>query len=249
MARPSLCAVHQPNFFPRLSTLAKLYTANTWVVLDDVQFAQRDYQHRARLATMHDINQQQWLSLSVHRSAGRATRLDQVRVVDRTRGRRRVELLLQQHYGRSPHWPAFRRELQAVLDLITATDRLIDITEASTLTLLKLVGWGGTVLRASRLGPVRSGRSPRLADLVAASGSEVYLCGTGGRRYLDVAPFAAGGIPVRWFAPQWSSEQEQAAARLSAVRAILTSGQEHVRGALEATRSLVPEPMPGCAKA
>ena len=34
-----LCAIHQPNFFPRLSTLAKLYTADIWIVLDDVQFA------------------------------------------------------------------------------------------------------------------------------------------------------------------------------------------------------------------
>jgi hypothetical protein len=34
-----LCAIHQPNFFPRLSTLAKLFTADIWVILDDVQFA------------------------------------------------------------------------------------------------------------------------------------------------------------------------------------------------------------------
>ncbi|MCX5265887.1 WbqC family protein [Streptomyces sp. NBC_00199] len=42
-----LCAIHQPNPFPRLSTLAKLYAADRWIVLDDVQFARRDYQHRA----------------------------------------------------------------------------------------------------------------------------------------------------------------------------------------------------------
>jgi hypothetical protein len=44
------CAIHQPNFFPRLSTIAKLYTADAWIILDDVQFARRDYQHRCRLA-------------------------------------------------------------------------------------------------------------------------------------------------------------------------------------------------------
>jgi hypothetical protein len=45
-----LCAIHQPNFLPRLSTLAKLYAADTWVILDDVQFTRRDYQHRCYLA-------------------------------------------------------------------------------------------------------------------------------------------------------------------------------------------------------
>jgi len=43
------CAIHQPNFFPRLSTLAKLYAADVWVILDDVQFSRRDYQHRCYL--------------------------------------------------------------------------------------------------------------------------------------------------------------------------------------------------------
>jgi hypothetical protein len=41
MDKPSLCAIYQPNFFPRLSALAKLYVAGTCVILDDVQFAAR----------------------------------------------------------------------------------------------------------------------------------------------------------------------------------------------------------------
>ncbi|MCQ8769774.1 WbqC family protein [Streptomyces telluris] len=45
-----LCAILQPNFFPRLSTLATLFAADYWIVLDDVQFTRRDYQHRTRLA-------------------------------------------------------------------------------------------------------------------------------------------------------------------------------------------------------
>lgn len=44
-----LCAIHQPNFFLRLSTLAKVYTADIWIILDNVQFTRRDYQHRCYL--------------------------------------------------------------------------------------------------------------------------------------------------------------------------------------------------------
>ncbi|MGW7024804.1 WbqC family protein [Streptomyces decoyicus] len=43
-----LCAIHQPNLFPRLSMLAKLFAADCWIVLDDVRFTRRDYQHRTR---------------------------------------------------------------------------------------------------------------------------------------------------------------------------------------------------------
>ena len=49
-----LCAIHQPNLLPRLTTLAKLFAADRWIVLDDVQFSRRDYQHRARLASRDD---------------------------------------------------------------------------------------------------------------------------------------------------------------------------------------------------
>jgi hypothetical protein len=41
-----VCAIHQPNLFPRLATLAKLFSPDCWIVLDDVQFARRHYQHR-----------------------------------------------------------------------------------------------------------------------------------------------------------------------------------------------------------
>lgn len=30
----SLCAIHQPNFMPRLTTLAKLFVSDHWIVLD-----------------------------------------------------------------------------------------------------------------------------------------------------------------------------------------------------------------------
>ncbi|MFE7111305.1 WbqC family protein [Streptomyces sp. NPDC057575] len=40
-----VCAIHQPNLLPRLSTVAKILAADVWIVLDDVQFARRDFQH------------------------------------------------------------------------------------------------------------------------------------------------------------------------------------------------------------
>jgi hypothetical protein len=67
-----LCAIHQPNFFPRLSTLAKLFTADIWIILDDVQFARHDYQHRCHLAPVGDDRlPERWLTVPVHLPSGR----------------------------------------------------------------------------------------------------------------------------------------------------------------------------------
>jgi hypothetical protein len=177
------CAIHQPNLFPRLSTLAKLYAADIWIVLDDVQFNYRDYQHRARLAAFDDATHQQWLSLPVHRPFGRSTRINEVLLLDPDKSARRVMQLVQQHYGRAPYWNELRGLVQEVAPAVAVSTRLADVTEVSTRLLLKQMGWRGSVVRSSEL---------------AAIGADEYLCGTGGAKYLDEAPFREHGIHVRY---------------------------------------------------
>jgi hypothetical protein len=193
-----VCAIHQPNLFPRLSTLAKLYAADRWIVLDDVQFARRDYQHRARLAAMDDPARQQWLTLPTRLPHGRPTLISEARLAEPRRSRRTVELLVRQHYGRSRHWSAIWQALDPVLAEFDTTDRVADIARMSTLALLTVLGWRGDVLSSGAI-PTRPGRSERLADLAAATHSTHYLCGTGGMRYLAPHPFAVRGVDVLFF--------------------------------------------------
>jgi hypothetical protein len=226
------CAIHQPNLFPRLSTLAKLYTADVWIVLDDVQFNHRDYQHRARLAAVDDVTRQQWLSLPVHRPFGRASRINEVLLLDPDKSARRVAQLVQQHYGRATYWSELSDLVQYVALAIAAGARLADATEVSTRLLLKRLGWRGSVVRSSEL-PARQERSARLADLTRTVGADEYLCGTGGTKYLDEAPFREHGIQVRYVSlPE--GEPWRAGRKVSAVRWMAEVGAELVqRGLLD----------------
>ena len=183
-----LCAIHQPNFFPRLSTLAKLYTADIWIVLDDVQFARRDYQHRCYLGPAAGSPlPERWLTVPVHLPGGRATLIGDVRLADPALAARRVPGLLRQYYRRSPHSAAILGLLPHVKDTLASAERMADVSMHTTVTLLRALRWPGAIYRSSELA-ARPGRSERLADLVSAAG---YLCGTGGSRYLDPAPFTA----------------------------------------------------------
>lgn len=224
MQNARLCAIHQPNFFPRLSTLAKLYTADEWIVLDDVQFVRRDYQNRACLAALDDPDARQWLSLPVHLPNGRPTMIRDVRLAAPEKSRRRTALLIQQFYGRSPHWPILRCALAEVLEMFNRTDRAADIAEESTRALLNILGWPGTAHASTDL-PARRGRSERLVDLSAAAGTRRYLCGTGGARYLDPKPFDDADIAVEYFTlPTTTSRAWLAANRLSALWALMAVG-------------------------
>lgn len=226
-----LCAIHQPNFLPRLTTLAKLFAADYWIVLDDVQFTRRDYQHRARLANLDDPTDQQWLTISTRLPNGRPTLIHDAVIDDPGLARRRTAGMLRQRYGDSPQWPALAKALDPVLDAFT-TGRTATVAEMSTRVLLDLLGWRGQILSSRRL-LARPGRSARLADLAAATGARTYLCGTGGMTYLDPAPFAAQNIAVAPFRPPttgiWSSGRS-----LSALWALAALGPQALAARLKA---------------
>ncbi|MFF9016656.1 WbqC family protein [Streptomyces sp. NPDC014870] len=230
-----LCAIHQPNFLPRLSTLAKLFAADYWIVLDDVQFTRRDYQHRARLASTSHPTRRRWLSIPTHLPHGRSTVIRDAVLVDPERSRRRVMHMLALHYRSCPDWPVLRHELDSALAQFRQSDKTADVAEASTRMLLNLVGWEGRILYSSQL-PARSERSQRLADLTAVTGSRGYLCGTGGTRYLEVGPFKAHGIAVIPFRTPtkgiWEGGRD-----VSAVHPLMTYGIGAVSEELHAVAS------------
>lgn len=218
-----LCAVHQPNLFPRLSTLAKLHAADVWVALDDVQFARRDYQHRARIGPRSDPSAQQWMSLPVALPSGRTTEIRDVRILDSETSRRRVARMTRQAHGRGLYWEPVGNVVDQVVHLIEQTDRLAEIAIASTQSLLELVGWTGSVVRSSDL-VARTERSLRLADLTLAVGAAAYICGRGGSRYLGGDVFADLGLGVQYFScPEsgiWAG-----ASRVSAIAALAEDGR------------------------
>jgi len=233
MASDAWCAIHQPNLFPRLSTLAKLWSADTWVVLGDVQFTRQAYQQRCRLAAISDPAGQQWLTIPVHLPHGRQTTIDQVKITDPQATRLRVRRLLQQYYGRSRHWPAFEEAVGQAMTILDRTDLLADFTEQSSRALLTALGWRGTIVRSSQF-RARDGRSERLARLTCAAGARTYLCGTGGARYLDQWPFASHGLRVAYFTTPTQGDQRiwQDASKITAIRALMTVGPSALSDAL-----------------
>lgn len=226
------CAIHQPNLLPRLSTLAKLCTADVWVVLDDVQFARRDYQHRARLAGLHNPEERQWLSVETRLPYGRATLIRDARLADPPRAARRLSQLPAQHYRLSTHWPLLQAALEPAVQAVTETGGTAAVAEATTRALLNVLGWRGSIVHSSDLAASLD-RSERLADLTSAVGAGAYLCGTGGMRYLDRRPFSERGLSVHAFRPPTAEGVWTSAAKITALWALATYGASGVRAAID----------------
>ncbi|MFC5802169.1 WbqC family protein [Streptomyces formicae] len=231
------CAIHQPNLLPRLSTLAKLYAADIWVVLDDVQFVRRDYQHRARLAFLDNPQQHQWLSVETHLPHGRATLIRDAQLAYPQRAARRLGQLPAQHYRASPYWQLLHTALEPVARTVAETAGTAAVAEGTTRALLNLLGWRGTVVRSSDLTASKD-RSARLADLTTAVGADTYLCGTGGMRYLDRHPFMERQLNVRAFRPPVAAEGLwTGAAKITALWALAAYGPNCVGAAFNDLRT------------
>lgn len=152
-----LCAIHQPNFLPRLSTLAKLYTADIWIVLDDVQFTRRDYQHRCYLAPAPGTPLPgRWVTLPVQLPRGRATPIKDALLAEPALTARRTSGILRHYYRRAPYRSDVLNLLPGIEDAITCTERLADVSEYATTSLLRLLNWPGMICRSSGI-PVRGG--------------------------------------------------------------------------------------------
>ncbi|TDW22118.1 WbqC family protein [Kribbella kalugense] len=198
-----ICAIHQPNFLPRLSTLAKIASADVWVILDDVQFCRRDYQHRAKLAPLGSCDAWRWLTLPVHLPEGQRTEIRKVELVDPHVSAKRVGRVLTHELGGGSTWSELRPALEPILLRLAESKHVHEVAELSTRALLDIVGWQGEIVRSSDF-EVTQERSARLADLTRAVRADTYLCGTGGRRYLDTSVFTQVGLTVEYFeGPRW----------------------------------------------
>ena len=82
--------------------------------------------------------------------------------------------------------------------------------------------------------PARVGRSERLVDLTRDVGAATYLCGTGGSRYLDQAPFAALGLAVAMFTPPEhpADLSPENARRVSVLADLAAAGPERLSTAM-----------------
>ncbi len=199
--RPIRVAVHQSNFLPRLKVLQKIARADTWIVLDDVQFARREWQNRARIGFLREPHRDFWLTLPVSRPDGRASLLSEILICEPCKTTRKITNAITHAYHRSSYWPWISEYLCRVFPITTQS--LVRFCIHATRCCLSMLGISSHAIRASHL---RAGgrRSTHLLQLTQSVGASVYLNDSGGQRYLCHDLFESAGIKVEtqiWIAP------------------------------------------------
>lgn len=181
--------IHQPDFVPYLGFFERLLVADVYVVMDDVQFIRRGWQHRDKIKTR--AGHEAWLTLSVKKGDYHQRIQDVELADDRDEWAGGNLNLLREHYRAAPHFARFFPEVEALYG--NGRTLMADFNLAFLAWLFDRMDIRVPVVRASTLG-TSGQKNEKLINLVKAVGGDTYVTGTGSLDYLDPALFAAAGI-------------------------------------------------------
>jgi hypothetical protein len=195
--------------------------ADTFILLDTVQFTKHEWQNRNRIRTKEG-----WQYLTVPIIDRFPERIDRVEINGRTDWHRKHCQALRLHYGGSPFWEPLGPEL---LDLLQRPWlRLRELNLATLDLFCRHLGIRTPRVPASTL-PAREDSTDRLLDLCRAVGGTEYLSGRIGPSYMDTERFAQAGIAIQVQAyahPQYPQRYPPFISQLAVVDLLLNCGPE-----------------------
>jgi RimJ/RimL family protein N-acetyltransferase len=182
MVRPHVVAIHQPNFFPWLGYFDKLRRADTFVLLDTVEFSKGSRTNRVEVLVG---GEPRWITAPVQRG-GIGGRILEV-YFDRQRDwRDKIVKTLQQNYT----------GVETVEDLVRYDEpRLAPYNEHAIRRLADALGIDARIERASDLA-VEGRATELLIAIVREVGGAAYLAGGGAGGYQEDEQFAAADIEL-----------------------------------------------------
>ena len=191
-----IVAAHQPHYLPWLGYLAKVAACDLFVVMDDLQYEDQNFQNRNRIKFNHGPI---WLTVPLERGA-QSDRICDKRIANggsaRQHWQRRHFETLRIHYQGAQFWKKYEPELRDVY--ARPWTRLCDLDLHLLQLHLRWFDIHTPVVLASSLA-LGGQKTDRLQALCRAVGADTYLSGGGGSRgYLDVAQLERAGVRVQW---------------------------------------------------
>ena len=180
-----IVSMHQPNYLPYLGFFDKMEKADIFVIHDDAQFNNRDFQHRNRIRVEEGW---QYLTVPVYE---KKININQIAIKNNTQiGKRQWSQAhfetIRGWYNKAPFFSAFENDLRKIYE--KKHNRLIDLNMDLILFLMQAFDINTKIVYSSSFG-FKSKGTQKIIDKMNALGVDVYLSGPSGRNYLDESLF------------------------------------------------------------
>lgn len=187
-----IVVIHQPDFLPYLGFFHRFLHADTWVVLDHVQFlsGSKSWHNRDKIKTAQG---EKWLTIAVCKCPQK-TPINEVMLSD-TPWRVDHLNLITTNYRTAPFFSEIMPYLSRLYE--NRCERLIDFNMASIAMLMQFFDVEVPIVLASSLQP-EGKANDLLVDLLIKTQADGYLSGVGAKTYFDPSPFDEAKLSVVW---------------------------------------------------
>jgi len=183
-----IISIHQPHYLPWLGYIDKIDRADTFVILDNVQYKKNDWINRNKIKTARGS---QWLTVPV--TYHHPEKINQVTIDNKTNWAKKHFHALITNYSKSS---AFEEHFPFFDDLYSRKwEYLTELNIHIINYIIKVFGIKTQVVMASRL-DLSEEPTERLIDICSQLKGDSYLSGSHGQNYMDMGKFEKANIKI-----------------------------------------------------
>jgi hypothetical protein len=188
-----IVSVHQPHYLPWLGYFDKIRQSDCFVFLDRAQYKKREYQNRNKVRTRDGWI---WLTVPVVTKGKRDQLIRDVMIDNSDNWQETHWHSMKSCYGKAPHFARYAPFFEEVYTRKT-WERLAELNTHITKYIMEKMDIYTSLETESEIGTTKKG-TERIVEICRALKADVYLSGTGGRKYLEEERFAEAGIELRY---------------------------------------------------
>lgn len=180
---------HQPEYLPWLGFFDRIYKADIFVILDDVQYQKGGFINRNKIKTSQGW---QWLTVPV-KERERRKKIKEVVINNQSDWGRVHWKALFYNYNKAPYFKEYADFFKGVFDKKWKLIAELDIFLLENI--INILGIKRRIERSSSI-KVTGEATDRLINICKALGATTYLSGPGGKEYMETERFKEENINV-----------------------------------------------------
>ena len=188
-----IVAIHQPNFIPWIGYFYKIFKADTFVLLDNVQYSKNSFINRNKIKTPRG---DQWLTIPVLHRGNFGQLINEVEILNPVKSLSKIKSSIKANYGRAVN---FNKIYSFIEPLLYEQTKLIELNELIIRAVVEYLGISTEIINASVLEGIEGTATYRLVNICKKLDADVYLAGFGSVNYQDNKKFETENIKCKMY--------------------------------------------------
>lgn len=188
--------IHQPNFLPRLKVFIKIAISDSWIIYDNVQYVRREWQNRVFL---RDTEQRPVLFTAPVKKADFHEKINSIQLENVSLLNQHLFKHFQCNYSKTPYYKWVELYLDRVKQETRNVYNLSTYNVVCTNIALELLNIEIEEIYSSQIYLTTTERNGKLIELCLKNGSIYYICGSGGKTYINETVFRQAGVNIIYY--------------------------------------------------